>query len=30
MILNVNTKVAARLEDQTSGHFAASCPLFIL
>jgi len=26
----VNTKVAARLEDQTSGHFAASCPLFIL
>jgi len=21
----VNTKVAARLEDQTSGHFAASC-----
>jgi len=26
----VNTKVAARLEDQTCGHFAASCALFIL
>jgi len=26
----VNIKVAARLEDQTSGHFAASCTLFIL
>jgi len=27
---NVNTKVAAQLEDQTSDHFAASCTLFIL
>jgi len=26
----MNTKVTARLEDQTSGHFAASSTLFVL